>query len=173
MGHSEAFTLLYKLARKKTVSEKDILDLHHLFYYRIDETRAGKYRREKVIITGTNFVPPPPAQVPGLMKRFSADIPKMKKKYHPVEFAALLHEELVTIHPFTDGNGRAARLLMNLALLQAGYAITIIPPVLRSDYISALKKAQTGAKEDRPFLNFISCMVYESMKDHVRLLNAL
>ena len=173
MGHSEAFTLLYKLAKKKTITEKDILDLHHLFYYRIDETRAGKYRKEKVIITGSSFVPPHPSKIVGMMKKFIAAIPKYRKKCHPVEFAALLHKELVTIHPFTDGNGRTARLLMNLALLQTGYTITIIPPVVRSEYINAIKKAQTGAKDNHPFINFISSMVYESMKDYKRLLNAL
>jgi len=130
MGHSEAFTLLYKLAKKKTIAEKDILDLHRLFYYRIDETRAGKYRKEKVIITGSSFIPPHPSEIVGMMEKFIAAIPKLRKKCHPIEFAALLHKELVTIHPFTDGNGRTAKLLMNLALLQTGYAITIIPPVI-------------------------------------------
>ena len=173
MGHSEAFTRLYSLAQKNTLTEKDILELHHHFYYRIDETRAGKYRKEKVIITGSSFVPPPPSEIAGLMKKFTASLPKLRKKCHPVEFAALLHKELLTIHPFIDGNGRTARLLMNLALLQTGYVITIIPPVLRSEYINALKKAQTGTKDSQPFINFISSMVYESMKDYKRLLNAL
>jgi len=173
MGHSEAFSLLYKLAKKKTITEKDILDLHHLFYYRIDESRAGKYRKEKVLITGTSFVPPPPSAVAGLMKKFVGAIPLLQKKCHPIEFAALLHKELVTIHPFTDGNGRTARLLMNLVLLQTGYVITIIPPVVRNEFITSLKKAQTGVKDNKPFINFISSMVYESMKDYKRLLNAL
>ena len=62
---------------------------------------------------------------------------------------------------------------MNLALLQTGYAITIIPPVVRSEYINDLKKAQTGAKDSQPFINFISSMVYESIKEYKRLLNAL
>lgn len=173
MGHSEAFSLLYNLAKKKTITEKDILSLHHLFYYRINETRAGRYRKEKVIITGSSFVPPPPSEIAGLMMKFITAIPKFRGKCHPVEFAALLHKELVTIHPFTDGNGRMARLLMNLALLQTGYVITMIPPVVRSEYINALKRAQTGAKDNQPFINFISSMVYESMKDYKRLLKAL
>ena len=173
MGHSEAFDLLYRLAKTKTIAEKDILELHRLFYYRIDASNAGKYRKVKVLITGTEFTPPFPAQVPALMKKFVAQIALKRKKLHPVEFAAWLHKELVTIHPFKDGNGRTARLLMNLALLQAGYCITIIAPVVRAEYISALKKAQIPPQSDQPFINFISSMVYESMNDFVRLLNAL
>jgi Fic family protein len=172
LGHSEAYNLLYLLAKARAITEKDILELHRLFYYRIDQSNAGHYRKEKVIITGTDFIPPP-ARVPALMKKFVLDISKMRKKYHPVEFAALLHKEFVTIHPFTDGNGRAARLLMNLALLQNGYVIAIIPPVLRNDYINAIKKTQAEPKTDIPFTNFISAMVYESMRDYLRLLNAL
>lgn len=169
-GHSEAFDFVYELAKKKTITEKDILKIHHLFFYRIDQENAGKYRKVPVVISGTDYVPPTPGKVPGLMKKFVAKIPAMKKKFHPVIFAAKLHEELVNIHPFIDGNGRAARLLMNLALFQSGYTITVIPPILRVDYIALVKRAQTGKKNDTDFVNFISCMVYESTKDYLRLL---
>ncbi len=173
IGHSEAYTLLYELAKGKEIREKDILELHKLFYYRIDPENAGTYRKKKVIITGAEFRPPFPSEIPNLMKEFLSNLPRMKKKCHPVEFSALLHKDLVSIHPFIDGNGRTARLLMNLALLQSGYAITIIPPVLRNKYINTLKRAQGKPKDDRPFINFISAMVYEGMKDYVRLLDAL
>lgn len=173
MGHSEAFSFLYDLAENKAITEADIVKLHHLFYYRIDEDNAGKYRKLNVLITGSTFKPPAHAEVPGLMKKFIAAMPAMRKKYHPVELAARIHKELVTIHPFVDGNGRTARLLMNLALVQAGYVITIIPPVLRSDYINAIKKSQIVPKDDTPFINFISSMVYESAKEYIRLLESL
>ncbi len=173
MGHSEAFSFLYDLAKNKTITEADILKLHHLFYYRIDEKDAGKYRKVNVLITGSTFKPPSYSEVSALMKKFTDKIPAMQKKYHPVEFSAHIHKELVTIHPFVDGNGRTARLLMNLALLQTGYVITIIPPILRNDYINAIKKSQIEPKEDRPFINFISSMVYESAKEYIRLLDSL
>lgn len=104
------------------------------------------------------------------MKKFVARIPALRKKLHPVVFAAKLHEELVNIHPFVDGNGRTARLLMNLALFQTGYAITVIPPLLRADYIAFIKRSQLGKKDDTDFVNFIGSMVYESSKDYLRLL---
>ena len=170
VGHAEAYDFLYKLAKNREITEKDILKLHHLFYKHIDEKKAGKYRKTKVIITGTEFLPPSPEDIPHLMKEFCNKIPKMRKKYHPVEFAALLHKELVTIHPFVDGNVRTARLLMNLALLQDEYVITVIPPVMRNDYIFTLQEAQLKGN-NQPFINFISEMVYESEKDYLRLIH--
>lgn len=172
-GHSEAFDLVYELAKKKAITEKDILQIHRLFYYRIDEDNAGKYRKVPVVITGTDYVPPSPGKVPGAMRKFTAQLPVLRKKLHPVAFAAKVHEGFVDIHPFVDGNGRTARLLMNLALLQAGYAITVLPPVLRADYIALIRRSQTGKRDDTEFLNFVSCMVYESTKDYLRLLKKL
>lgn len=173
IGHSQAYDLLYKLAGNVDVTEKNILDLHKLFYYHIEPKQAGKYRKVQVFITGSDFYPPPASKVPQLMGKFADAIPQMKKKYHPVEYAALAHLELVAIHPFVDGNGRTARLLMNLALLQAGYVITIIPVVLRQEYIEAIAKNQGKQKDVKPFVNFISAMVYESQQDYLRMLNAL
>lgn len=123
-----------------------------------------------MLISRPEYLPPAPGKVPALMKKFAAKIPAMRKKLHPVAFAAKLHEELVNIHPFVDGNGRTARLLMNLALIQDGYSITVIPPVLRRDYIALVDQCNTGKKDDTGFVNFMGCMVYESSKDSLRLL---
>ncbi len=173
VGHSQAYDLLYKLVKEKKVTEKNILDLHELFYFRIDSKNAGKYRKEKVFITGTDFIPPAPDKIKFLMSEFIDNLTKLKAKYHPVEYAAIAHKELVTIHPFIDGNGRTARLLMNLILLQEGYEITIIPPVLRGEYISVIKKSQVNPKTDIPFISFIADMQYESQKEYLRLVEAL
>lgn len=170
IGHSEAFDLLYKLADSQVITEEDILGLHRLFYYRIDSETAGKYRDRNVIITGTDFTPPAPTAVPSAMHEFLSNVPTLRR-LHPVEYAAMLHLNLVTIHPFIDGNGRAARLLMNLALLQAGFPITIIPPIIRGDYISALRDSNNG--DNKPFINLISCCVWESQKEYLRLLESL
>ena len=173
VGHSDAYNFVCKLSKHSLITEKDILNIHRLFYFRIDPDSAGKYRKEQVFITGTDFIPPSPGKIPKLMSEFTQKIPLLKEKYHPVEYAALLHKDLVTIHPFVDGNGRTARLLMNLALLQSGYVIAIIPPILRKEYIDVIKKTQVKPKDDKPFINFISSMVYESQKDYLRMLNAL
>ncbi|MDR2034991.1 MAG: Fic family protein [Helicobacteraceae bacterium] len=168
LGHSEAYSALERLAKNDAITESDILKLHRLFYYRIDEKNAGKYRKSQVYITGTDYLPPSYKEIPKKMKEFIASIGELKTSLHPIVFAAKLHISIATIHPFTDGNGRTARLVMNLALIQAGYPIAIIPPILRGDYISAIKLANKG--DERAFFDFISKVEYESAKDYLRLL---
>jgi Fic family protein len=168
LGKSEAYTYLKKKKKKNTITEHNILELHRLFYYRIDAKKAGKYRKQQVYISGTDYLPPNHKEIPDLMKKFVLGIPELKEKLHPVTIAAKLHERMATIHPFIDGNGRTARLLMNLFLLQNGYPIVIIPPILRNDYIASIRLANTGYAE--PFFNFISHVEYESSRDYLRLL---
>ena len=171
MGHSEAYDQLYKLSKNNVIAEEDILEMHKLFYYRIDKKNAGVYRKVPVIITGADIKFPPPSKIKPLMHEFTRKIPLLRKKYHPVEHSALIHLGLVNIHPFIDGNGRTARLLMNLALLQAGYVITIIPPILRREYLDSLKASNRG--DNKPFINLITAMVYESQKDYLRIIQTL
>jgi Fic family protein len=171
IGHSEAFDLLYKLAKKPEITERQILELHKLFYLRIDVKQAGRYRKIGVVVTGSTLDFPRPAELKKVMLDFITDIPKQRAGNHPIAFAAWLHIRLVSIHPFVDGNGRTARLVMNLALLQAGYPITIIPPILRGDYIDALKASNRG--DHQQFVNLLSNMVCESQRDYMRLLKNL
>ncbi|MBU0651824.1 MAG: Fic family protein [Proteobacteria bacterium] len=168
LGHSEAYDLLFRLAKNQEITEANVKELHRLFYYRIDAKQAGKYRKSRVIITGTDFIPPAPERIPDLMESFIAGLSEARAKHHPVEFCAIIHKELVTIHPFIDGNGRAARLLMNLALIQTGYPLAIIPPILRRDYLDTLNKTHKG--NDGPFITFIAGVCYESTKEYLRLL---
>ena len=170
LGHALAYDFIYDLASAQTdISERDILKLHQLFYEKIDEGNAGKYRQVPVFVSGTDFVFPAPSVVPTLMKDFVGAIGNQKKKLHPIDFAAWLHYRFVNIHPFIDGNGRVARLLMNLALLQAGYVITIIPPVIRPTYIELVKTCQKS-DNPQPFYELISSLVWEALKEQLRLI---
>jgi cell filamentation protein, protein adenylyltransferase len=166
VGHSQAFDFLYTLINKSILTEHDIKALHRLFYYRIDEQYAGIYRTVKVFITGSKYPLPAPDRLTTLMQEFIAGLAQEKKSLHPVTYAARVHKDFVFIHPFVDGNGRVARLLMNLVLLQAGYPITIIPPIMRSEYIRTLEKAHV---DEHDFMLFIAGMVKETQKDYLRL----
>jgi len=166
VGHSEAYDFMNSQATLKDFTEDSIKMLHKLFYNRINEAEAGKYRKNKVFISGSKYTCPGPEKVPELMKEFITGIKKVAKKSHPVEYSAIAHKEFVFIHPFIDGNGRVARLLMNLALLQKGYCLAIIPPILRRDYINALEKAHT---DDKEFIKFIANRVKETQNDYLRL----
>lgn len=171
VGHAAAFDMLLELAENKTFTEDDIKTLHSLFYSKIDNVHAGCYRDKQVIVTGADINFPAPEELDRKMKEFIKNLSDLKQRLHPVEYAAMVHALFVNIHPFIDGNGRVARLLMNLALLQAGYNITIIPPVVRTDYIRALQKSNHN--DFKPFINFISEMVYESQKEYLKTVKHL
>ena len=169
IGHSQAFDHMWTLSENKEITERNIKSLHKLFFQAIDEQHAGKYRRRNVIISGSQYndLIPSPGSLAKAMESFVTDMPIRRQELHPVIFAALIHKTFVFIHPFVDGNGRVARLLMNLALLQDGYPITIIPPILRPDYIMMLEKAHIN---DIEFTKFIAEQVLQTQRDYVRLL---
>lgn len=169
VGHAKAFDEIIKLSQNKTFTEADIKLLHKLFYEKIDNEKAGKYRTSQVIITGSDVELPKPKELDEKMHEFILQLPKLKVELHPVEYAAMVHIIFVNIHPFADGNGRVARLLMNLALLQSRYNIVVIPPVVRADYISALQETNKGNNTD--FINFISEMVLESQKEYLKIIS--
>ena len=165
-GHAKAYDYIYTLLQGE-LGETQLKSIHRLFYSLIDEAKAGEYRQEKVIISGSKYPVPPPDQIDSLMNEFFHWLSTQEKQMHPVEFAAKAHKEFVFIHPFVDGNGRVARLLMNLCLLRHGYTLAIIPPVLRGEYIALLEKAH---EDDTDFVNFIAERVEETQKDLLRLL---
>lgn len=143
-GHAKAYDYMLEKARSAPFDfgEDVIKRFHYLFYVNIDAEKAGKYRDHQVFITGTEYIPPKPEDVPELMTEMIAELKAKENVLHPVLLAAYAHKRLVDIHPFTDGNGRCARLLMNLILINKGYQIATIPPVRRHEYISALQLSQ-------------------------------
>lgn len=168
VGHSNAYDFMWETVKSEKITEEDIRMFHNLFYEMIDKKNAGIYRKQRVFISGSAYSLPDPEKVSGLMRQMVDHMNKIRKDLHPVEFAVKLHKEFIYIHPFIDGNGRVARILMNLVLLQSGYPVVIIPPILRSEYIAALEKAHT---DDKVFLHFINEQVVEAQKDYLRLFN--
>ena len=173
IGHAKAYDFMLQIIREKPfeLTEHIILELHRLFYEGIDKQTAGKYRDISVYITGTDYLPPESEQVPVMMKEYIHKVNQLSGKVHPIELAALTHKWLVDIHPYVDGNGRTARLLMNLFLIHYGFGIVSIPPVLRLEYIDALRVSQRANQPDtEPFIKLIAECTIETQKDYCRLL---
>lgn len=166
-GHAKAYDHLYSIAKDKPITAEDILELHRLFYSDIDPENAGKWRKVRVFISGSRRVLPGPEKVPELIAGFVKWMADNEGKLHPVEFAALVHQKFVYIHPFVDGNGRVSRLLMNLALMRSGWTLAIIPPICRAEYIATLEKAGRSPKD---FVRFVRDRVSETQKELLRLM---
>lgn len=146
INHQHSIHYIEALADKESpITEHVMRSIHALVLRTIDDEGAGSYRRVQVHITGSEYVPPEPAAVPGLMADFGAWLRADEAAVlHPVRLAALAHFRLVHIHPFIDGNGRTARLLMNLLLMREGYPPAIIRVGERGAYYSALDAAHEG-----------------------------
>ncbi len=168
-GHARAYDTMWNLTdTAHPITEADILNLHRLFYVLIDEAKAGQYRQERVFITGSKHPVPSPEKVPDEMCAFIRWLAENESSVHPALFAAQAHKRFVFIHPFVNGNGRVARLLMNLCLIRSG-SLAIIPPILRAEYFALLEKSHT---DDTPFSRFIAERVQETQKDILGLLGA-
>lgn len=142
VNHAQAIDFITKLVGEKR-SEfvlDDILAIHKIVLQKIDDVNAGVFRKVMVRISGSSTVFPNYAKVPELMVEFMQWLHTAQD--HPVIVAALAHFKLVNIHPFIDGNGRTARLLMNLLLLQNGYPCAIIKNEDRARYIHAIELAR-------------------------------
>lgn len=169
-NHATALSwVMQQVARTPAeLTEDDLLHIHRCILKGIEEENAGYYRSIPVRISGSPVVLPNARKVPELMQSFIQWL-HQPTDMHPVLFAAETHYQLVTIHPFVDGNGRTARLLMNLLLLMRGYPLAIIHPRDRLAYISALEKAQLGgSKED--FCALITKAVNRSLDIYTKAL---
>ena len=171
VGHVFAYDFMLELARQQdmNITEDTIQKLHRLFYQKVDAEQAGRYRSIQVYISGTEYIPPSAEDIPQLMKHLTDQIHSSRSTLHPIELAAMAHKRLVDIHPFVDGNGRTARLLMNLILVNAGYGVVSIPPIWRNDYINALS-ASRRLNDMEPFSKLIAECVIETERDYCRLL---
>jgi len=90
------------------------------------------------------YVPPPPFELPGLMQELIAWYRAHKRKLHPFEIALVLHTKFVSIHPFTDGNGRLGRALLNFVLSRTGYPRLYLDLSHREQYLDAVAQGNAG-----------------------------
>lgn len=147
INHTEAISYIKDIAKQDIeISERTIKEIHALILHGIDRENAGRYRTVPVMISGSTHIPPQPYLIEKQMEDFILRFKQMEKeKVHPVLIAAYLHDELVRIHPFIDGNGRTSRLLMNLYLLRHGYVIITLKGSndAKVNYYKALEKSHT------------------------------
>ncbi len=172
INHSEAIDFIKGIAgRSEPISERTIKDIHAIVLHGIDRENAGKYRTVPVMISGSRHIPPAPYKLDRLMEDFITEYRRKEEaREHPVLIAAYLHDELVRIHPFIDGNGRTSRLLMNLFLRRHGYTLVS----LKSDneakvrYYESLEKSHTeGISND--FNLIVATAVRDSLKRYLEI----
>ena len=145
VNHAKAFDYIIDILKSKTaITETVVLDIHKKLLSGIDDYNAGFYRNCPVRISGSRLILPNPMKVPDLMKAFFEKLDRIKC----VEDIIKTHLDFVSIHPFSDGNGRCARLLMNLLLMYNGFCPIIIRPRDRKRYINSIEKAQLTSDID-------------------------
>ncbi len=142
-----AFEYLKELAKSnQSLRETDIRNLHSLLIGKALNLSPGEYRKVGVIISGSEHRPPEPLEVPMRMEALVNWFNENGER-NPIIVAAIVHHELVAIHPFTDGNGRVARLVMNLILMRRGIPICTIQRNDRPNYYESLSFADIGLFE--------------------------
>ena len=151
INHAEAIDYIKDFAKNGIeISERTIKEIHALVLHGINRENAGRYRSVPVMISGSTHVPPQPYLLEKQMEDFIIKFREMEaEKVHPVLIAAFLHDELVRIHPFIDGNGRTSRLLMNLYLLRNGFTLVALKGN-NEEKISYYKALEASHTENKP-----------------------
>lgn len=169
VNHAKAFERIIDLLQNDApATEKEVLNLHKIILTGIDETNAGFYRNTMVRISGTRVVLPNPLKVPSLMLEFFEWL--ASSNLNSPQTAIEAHCRFVSIHPFSDGNGRCGRLLMNLILMKSGYSPIIIRPIDRKRYLANLEKGQL-TEDTTPSNLFMLGALERSLKTAIDVLD--
>lgn len=168
-NHANAFDFICEAAKNKVqIDENYVLQIHKIILSGIDDSNAAFYRSVKVRISGSQTILPNPLKVPDLMSDFGKWL--LEKDNDVLIKAIEAHYRLVSIHPFVDGNGRTARLLLNSILLENGYAPIIIRKIDRKRYLTALETYQTKINSE-PYYKFMLSALNRSLKMMIDLLD--
>lgn len=139
-----------------------ILDLHKaLMQWLLPEWEAWQIRTKKVRVSGSEDVFPLPQEVQSTIQKYI----QQTKNIHSLSDVAHIHYDFVKIHPFMDGNGRIARVLMNIGIVKLWYLPIIIPKIVRQQYIESLQWEDFQKRYE-----FFLWQTKENMKDYVRFL---
>mgnify|MGYP001569858030 FL=1 len=146
----------------KEITQEFILNLHEMEMKGI-LGGAGKYR--KVDVKVGNYICPPHEDIPSLMASFIVWYESMRTVLHPFELAALIHTRFVRIHPFRDGNGRMARLLMNYVLIRNNYPLVNIFNDEKMLYYLVLREID-AKKRFKPFTKYLYKVFINQYKEY-------
>jgi Fic family protein len=167
VDHYHAVLWMRELAAKATdIDENTVRELHRRIVARSQPEIGGVYSTLPRRIAGSPVIFPNPLKIPQLMKEF-ADWLAASHMGPATSFEA--HYRLVAIHPFGDGNGRTARLLMNLLLLRDGYPPVAVRPEDRKTYLDALEQASVKA-DLKPFQTFMHRRLDATLDEYLRAL---
>ena len=170
INHRDAILYVEDIIKKQEpFSEWQIRNIHQLILKNIDDENAGRYRQQNVLISGATTNPPDHTLLNDKMAQFIDWYNTEAHKLHPIERAAKVHADFVSIHPFVDGNGRTSRLLMNLELMKAGYPPSVITVENRLAYYEALDQWMAYGNSE-PFNNLVAAVVLEGFKPYQTVL---
>lgn len=170
-NHKEAILYVEEIvSRNEQLSEWQIKNLHRLILKHIDDEFAGVYRKENVIISGATHIPPDYVRLQDEMEQLVQLYESWQQdiNINAIERASFLHIEFVKIHPFIDGNGRTARLLLNFELMKSGFPPIVIEKEIRAEYYSALDFAHTTG-DSRPFVDMTARIMNKTLDWYLRL----
>lgn len=169
VNHAKAFEkIIAFLDENKNINENFMLNIHKIILTGLDDDNAGFYRNCRVRISGSTVIMPNPIKVPDLMTDFYNWLSDNMDN-DPLT-AILAHLKFVSIHPFVDGNGRCARLLMNTILLKFGFTPIVIRPTDRKKYLSVVENYQLKG-DDKPYINFMLNLLNRSLKVLITMLD--
>jgi len=160
-AHKTVFNAM--LAYNHELRLSTVLHWHKTLLSQTKVQDAGRIRTYHVGISGSKYEPPMPIELDFLLREFFPWYHSNKRTMHPVHLAALVHLRFVSIHPFGDGNGRIARLLMNYVLHRQGYPMLIIDYSQRNSYYTALERSQV-TKDEHIFVQWFFKRYYKEYK---------
>ena len=165
-NHAKAFAYVKKsVAQGKALDEATVKDIHALLMKNI--LLGGVYRNVEVRITGAGHKPPVPSEMYRQIKNFFADLPG-KTDLNAIELAAWTHAEFVKIHPFTDGNGRTSRMIMNYQLMLQGFLPVSIAKENRLEYFEALEAYAVNG-DLVPFAEMIAALEEQRLEEYLAI----
>ncbi len=170
INHAKALDHIKQLAAKRKshqfITEDDIKKIHKIILSGINDNWAGIYRRTEVFIRGSNTEFPLPNKILSAMREFINWL-QVQQENHPVRIASEAHFKFVSIHPFIDGNGRTARLLMNLILVIHNYPMAVIKNEERTQYLATFDQTRENGNL-QPFYDLIETSVERSLDVYIK-----